>query len=112
MSEGVAHAQWSSYPDKTGTIILFSHADDSFWNSTSYNARFFLLNRLEEDDMIVLFYRGDPYYYAVKTVEKIPSSKINYLSKQNEKDLLTIYTTWPPGLSLWRLMVTAERIDE
>lgn len=109
---GVAHAAGTAFPGEGGHIYLFAHSTDYIWNVGLYNAIFYLLYKLEIDDEIDLFYQNRRYRYAVFEKKIVTPDQVEYLTRQTEKELLTLQTCWPPGTTLQRLLVFARRVAE
>lgn len=109
LSRGVAHAQGTALPGQKGNIFLFSHSSSDFLNAARYNSIFYLLTKLEKDDIIKIFYEGKEYDYLVKIKETVESSAIKYLTESSSAETLTLMTCWPPGTSIKRLIVQAVR---
>jgi LPXTG-site transpeptidase (sortase) family protein len=110
LQKGVAQAKGSGYPDKPGNVFLFAHSTDAFYNVGKYNAVFFLIGKLETDDEIDIFYKNKRYIY--KVVEKIvvsPEELSSYVVENTDENSLTLQTCYPPGTSLNRLLVIAEK---
>lgn len=112
LEEGVAHAQGTAFPGEGGHIFLFAHSTDYFWNVGNYNAVFYLLSKLEKGDEINLFYKKQRYIYKVTGKTIVDPSQVEYLTRKSNKELLTLQTCWPPGTTLKRLLVFANRIVE
>jgi len=112
LKTGVAHAQGTSFPGESGHIFLFAHSTDYFWNVGAYNAIFYLLYKLEPQDEVDLFYQGQRYVYRVTGKEIIDPSQVEYLTKKTDREFLTLQTCWPPGTTLKRMLVFAERVVE
>lgn len=108
LAEGVAHAKGTNYPGEIGNIYLFSHSTDAPWNIIRYNAIFYLLNKLEAGDKIILFYKGRRYDYIVFDKAITPASDTKYLVDSYNKSVLTLQTCDPPGTIINRLIVRAE----
>lgn len=108
LTQGVAHAKGTSYPGQNGNIYLFSHSVDAPWNIIRFNAIFYLLNKLEKGDSIVLFYQGRRYDYVIfdKTIAAPADTK--FLTNKYEDSVLTLQTCDPPGTLLNRLVVRAK----
>lgn len=109
LTKGVAHVKGSALPGQKGNIFLFSHSSSDFFNAPKINSVFYLLNKLELDDQIKLFYEGKEYLYAVQDKQVVSSDTINYLQLEDKGQSLTLMTSWPPGTSLKRLIVKADR---
>ena len=112
LNKGVAHTLGTAFPGEGGHIFLFAHSTDYFWNVGSYNAVFYLLNKLEIKDKIHLFYKGQHYIYQVIGKTVVDPSRVEYLTRKTNKEFLTLQTCWPPGTTLKRLLVFAVRVSE
>ena len=108
LSQGVAHAKGTALPGRKGNIYLFSHSTDAPWNIVRYNAIFFLLNKLESDDRVILFYQGRRFDYIVFDKVIAGASETHYLTHQYEDSVLTLQTCDPPGTTINRLIVRAK----
>jgi sortase (surface protein transpeptidase) len=84
---------------------------DTPFNITRYNAVFYLINKLETDDEIIVYFLEKKYLY--KVVNKITSppefvaEHLGYLTGKT----LTLQTCTPPGTAINRLLVIAEEVD-
>lgn len=109
LQHSVAHAKGSAFPGLGGTTYLFAHSADSFWNVGRYNAVFYLLNKMEIGDDVVVFYNGERYDYVVKGTQIVDPDDTHFFAAnigQGEK--LILQTCWPPGTAWKRLLVFAE----
>lgn len=109
LAHSVAHAKGTAFPGLGGTTYLFAHSADNFWNVGRYNAVFYLLNKMEVGDDIVIFYSGQRYDYVVKKTQIVDADQTRYFAAnigQGEKVILQ--TCWPPGTAWKRLLVFAE----
>ena len=112
LNKGVAQAAGTAFPGEGGHIFLFAHSTDYFWNVSTYNAIFYLLSKLENDDEIDIFYLGQRYVYRVIGSEVVDPSQVQYLTRKTNREFLTLQTCWPPGTTLKRLLVFAVRVVE
>lgn len=109
LMHSVAHAKGSAFPGLGGTTYLFAHSADNFWNVGRYNAVFYLLNKMETGDDIVIFYNGQRFDYVVKKTQIVEPTETHFFAAnigQGEKVILQ--TCWPPGTAWKRLLVFAE----
>lgn len=107
--KGVAHAKSTAFPGLNGTTYLFAHSADSFWNVGRYNAVFYLLNKLEAGDDIVIFYNGERYNYKMTKTEVVNAEDTHYIASNiGQEEKLILQTCWPPGTAWKRLLVFAE----
>jgi len=112
LQKGVAHAEGTSFPGEGGHIYMFAHSTDYAWNVGTYNAVFYLLYKLEEGDEIDLFFKGQRYVYKVVGKEIVNPDQVDYISRKTDKEFLTLQTCWPPGTTLKRQLIFAERVVE
>ncbi|PIZ63235.1 hypothetical protein COY16_02565 [Candidatus Roizmanbacteria bacterium CG_4_10_14_0_2_um_filter_39_13] len=112
LQTGVAHAEGTAFPGEGGHIYMFAHSTDYVWNVGTYNAVFYLLYKLEIGDEINLFYKGQRFLYRVTGKEIIDPDQVDYITRKTDKEFLTLQTCWPPGTTLKRQMIFAERVVE
>jgi len=112
LQQGVAHTGGTAFPGEGGHIFLFAHSTDYFWNVGTYNAVFYLLYKLEKEDEVDLFYKGQRYVYKIIGKEIVDPSRVEYLTRKTNKEFLTLQTCWPPGTTLKRLLLFATRVSE
>ncbi|MFZ1619337.1 MAG: sortase, partial [Microgenomates group bacterium] len=75
-----------------------------------YNAIFYLLYKLEKNDEVNLFYKGQRYRYQVVSKQIVDPSQVEYITRKTNKEFLTLQTCWPPGTTLKRQLIFATRI--
>ncbi len=107
LSHGVAHAKGSALPGQKGNVFLFSHSSVDFWQATRYNSVFYLLDKLQPGDQILVYYQNQKYIYQMTNKLIVEPSDISYLSRTSTQNTLTLMTCWPPGTSLKRLILLA-----
>ncbi|MCS6956721.1 MAG: sortase [Patescibacteria group bacterium] len=112
LNQGVAHAEGTAFPGEGGHVFLFAHSTNYFWNVSVYNAIFYLLYKLEKNDEVNIFYKGQRYVYKVIGKEVVDPSQVQYLTRKTNREFLTLQTCWPPGTTLKRLLVFAVRVSE
>lgn len=108
LSEGVAHAKGTYFPGQGKGIFLFAHSTNGSWNVARYNAVFYLLDKLQSGDQIVIYFADKRYIYKVsetKIVSPKDTSDFNY-----ESETLVLQTCYPPGTSWNRLLVIAKPV--
>lgn len=109
LKRSVAQAKGSALPDQNGTVYLFAHSTDNFWDVGLYNAVFYLLKELNPGDNVVLYYKNQQYDYTVTDRKIVDPSDVSYLmnSLHSPKQLI-LQTCWPPGTTWKRLLVIAK----
>lgn len=108
LAQGVAHAKGTSYPGQRGNIYLFSHSVDAPWNIVRYNAVFYLLNKMEVGDRVIMFYQGRRYDYLVFDKAIAKPDDTHFLTDSYDQSVLTLQTCDPPGTLFNRLIVRAK----
>lgn len=108
---GVAHAAGTQFPGNTGNIYMFAHSTDSPINIIRYNAVFYLLRELETGDNIEVYFGGVKHRYFVMDKKIVEPTDVGYLTPTNSegKEQLILQTCWPPGTTLKRLLIFAEK---
>ncbi len=109
LKKGVAHAKGTFFPGDGKNIYLFAHSTDSFLNAGRYNAIFYLIGKLKNGDEIDIFYRNELFKYSVFEKKVVQPGAIKYLRPDTE-EILTLQTCYPPGTTLERLIVRAQKI--
>lgn len=111
LTQGVAEARGSTKPGQNGNLYLFSHSTDAPWNIIRFNAVFYLLNKLETGDRIVIFRDDKRYDYIVFDKNIVSPNDISYLTNKYDFPVLTLQTCDPPGTLLRRLVVRAKLVS-
>ncbi|HET9946437.1 MAG TPA: sortase [Patescibacteria group bacterium] len=109
LKQGVAHAKGSALPDENGTVYMFAHSTDNFWDVGLYNAIFYLLKDLQRGDAVTIFYKDKRYDYTVTNSIITDPNDIGYLTQSRATDRqVVLQTCWPPGTTWKRLLVIAK----
>ncbi len=108
LKQGVAQARGSAFPDQDGTVYMFAHSTDNFWDVGLYNAVFYLLKDLSRGDGVTIFYNAKRYDYVVTNIVITDPNDIGYLtqSRATQRQVI-LQTCWPPGTTWKRLLVIA-----
>jgi LPXTG-site transpeptidase (sortase) family protein len=109
LQHAVAHAKGSVFPGDPGSIYLFAHSADNWWDIEHYNAVFYTLNNLSEGDEVVIFFENRRYDYVVsKKLISDPQDTTLITSKHTGPQQLVLQTCWPPGTTFKRLYIVAK----
>lgn len=111
LKKGIAHAKGTSFPGMGENIFVFSHSTDFDFNVERYNAKFYLLNKLEADDLVVVYFADKKYVYKVFDKTIVEPTETTLLDKTGQ-EILTLQTCYPPGTSLKRLIIHAKPYTE
>lgn len=110
LTKGIAHAKTSALPGFSGNVSLFSHSAANWYQANQYNSLFYLIDKLEQNDQIIIYYENNKYLYTVSEKKIVTNTDINYLSNDLNAKTLTLMTCWPPGTTLKRLVIIAKLI--
>ena len=108
LTKGVAQAKGTSVPGEPGNLFLFAHSSENFYVALQYNSIFYLINKLEKGDQILIYYGGAKFSYKVTDKKFVNPKDVSYLSVKSIGGTLTLMTCWPPGTDTERLLVFAE----
>lgn len=110
LTKGVAHAKGTATPDMPGNVFLFSHSGTDFLEASRYNAVFYLIDKLQAGDEIIIFYQKKKFLYRVTEKLKVSPDEVKYLTGEEKNHTLTLMTCYPAGTTLKRLLVRAELV--
>lgn len=109
--EGVAHAKGTYFPNQGKTIFLFAHSTNGSWNISRYNAVFYLLDKLNVGDQVLIYFADKRYIYEVyDTKITTPEDTSFFTSNKNIGETLILQTCYPPGTSWNRLLIFAKPV--
>ncbi len=109
----VAQALGTALPGdgENKTMFLFAHSSEQGLVDARDNPVFYLLGKLESDDVILINYKGEIFTYKVYTKKIVGAKETTYLNYSEEgKEVLILQTCWPIGTNWQRLLVFAEKI--
>jgi len=107
LTQGVAHAQGSSLPGEKGNIFIFAHSSVNFLEALKYNSIFYLLPKLDINDPVMLYYRGNQFKYLVTEKKIINPDNMNLVTDKSSNTLV-LMTCYPPGTNLKRYIIIAK----
>lgn len=108
LENGIIKYPWSADPGSEWNSFIFGHSSNYPWVKWSYNDVFALLNELETDDEIIVFFKQKKYVYVVREKNIVKPGHVSSLSETPNKKQLTLMTCWPLGTTLNRLLVITE----
>lgn len=109
LENGVVHYPESVFPGQTGSAIILGHSSAYPWYKGQYGAIFGLLNYLQTNDEIIVFYQKHKYVYRVTNKDVV--NKNTELIAQNTKPQLILISCWPVGTAWKRILIKAELIN-
>ena len=111
IKNGIAHAKGSSLPGNPGLGYYFAHSSNSDYRYQT-NAVFYLLGKLELDDMVYIKDSyGEILEYKVTDKKTTLPSELDFLRKEYKKETIVLQTCWPPGRTIKRMLVFATRVN-
>ncbi|MCR4427940.1 MAG: sortase [Caldiserica bacterium] len=102
---GVGHDPLSAYPGEDGTCVLYGHRFLNWVDPSS--GYFYLLDKLEPGDLIVILWEGKVYRYIAKESKVIEPTDHSIYEKR-EVPTLVLVTCTPLWTDKYRLVVFAE----
>ncbi len=106
---GIAQAAGTNLPGKGGLGYYFAHSSNVSLRSSSRNAIFYLLGKLNPGDQVYLWHEGEKFAYRVTESKVVAADDLSFLHEVNDSERIVLQTCWPIGTSLKRLLVFAER---
>lgn len=106
LRKGVVMYPGSNTPGSNGTTVIIGHSSSGY-PITKYSSVFAGLNKLEQGDLIFVYFNGIKYTYRVN--RKIIGS-VQDLTNLGITDELIVGTCWPIGTANERILVTASRL--
>lgn len=111
LRSGVAHAQETALPGEVGNIFLFAHSSLNFWQLGPYATVFNMLKKLEKNDVVILYYKGNAYEYLVYEMDVVPGWDTSPFDAEYDRSVVTLITCDPPGTTLNRRVIKAKLIN-
>lgn len=102
---GVGHDPLSAFPGEDGTCVLYGHRFLNWIDPSS--GYFYLLDKLEPGDLIVILWEGKVYRYIAKESKVIEPTDHSIYGKR-EIPTLVLVTCTPLWTDKYRLVVFAE----
>lgn len=111
LKKGVVRYPGTAKPGEIGNVFIFGHSSNYPWVQSQYNDVFALLDQLEKDDEITIFYNQKKYTYRVTDKSVVKPGDVKALeSRDPNKKELSLMTCWPVGTTLERVIVFSELV--
>jgi LPXTG-site transpeptidase (sortase) family protein len=115
LGKGIAHANTSAKPGEIGNIFLFAHSGRNFYDSIGVNVQFYMLDKLESGDLIIINFEKQKFVYQVKEVKIVEQTDSEYMFKnytyqEDNPKTLVLMSCWPAGMNIKRQVVISEQI--
>ncbi|MBU2235485.1 sortase [Patescibacteria group bacterium] len=103
---GAWHMPQTSTPDKGSNTVITGHR---FRFLPPNNTTFYLLDKLEKDDIVTVVWEGKEYYYRVIETKVVSPDQTEVINASKES-ILTLFTCTPLFTSQKRHVVISELI--
>lgn len=112
LKSGVLLYPGSVNPGENGSTVILGHSSGFAWSEGNYKSVFALLNKLEEGDLIRVYFEGEEFTYKVQKSDILSVSKVNDAVNHNNPNNNTLFLSscWPIGTAWNRIVITAELI--
>lgn len=100
-------------PGQQGNVFIFGHSSNYPWVKSEYNSVFALLDQLQNDDEIIIYYFQKKYVYRVTDRAVVKPGDVKTLeARDHTKKELSLMTCWPVWTTLERIILFAELQEE
>ncbi len=108
---GIAHASSTAFPGNGGLGYYFAHSSTPNLVQ-KYNAVFYLLGKLHAGDDIYIFHENNRFDYQVTDTKITTPDDVSFLHQTHNTESIVLQTCWPPGTTLQRLLVFAQKTQK
>lgn len=109
LRRGVVHYGTTALPGQAGNVVILGHSSGQLWAPGDYKFVFTLLDKVKDNDRIILDYKGTRYIYKVTGREVVEPNDLT-VTQPSAEPKLTLITCTPVGTSKNRLVITAKQI--
>jgi LPXTG-site transpeptidase (sortase) family protein len=106
LKQGIAHAAGTDLPGYPGLGYYFAHSSEPDLRN-QYNAIFYLLGKLQNNDQVFIWKDGEKYEYRVYDKKVVSPADLSFLSQRYDRPTIVLQTCWPPGTTNMRMLVFA-----
>jgi len=111
LENGVIRYPGSAKPGQDGKSFVFGHSSNFPWMKWDYNDVFALLDNVEFNDEIIVYYGQKKHTYKVNKKQVITPGDVSVLKGTDDLSEITLMTCWPIGTTLNRLVVTGTLVE-
>jgi sortase (surface protein transpeptidase) len=112
LANGVIRYPSSWIPWKIWNPFIFWHSSNFPWIKWEYNDVFALLDKVDLNDEIIVYYGQKKFKYKIKEKRVVKPSNVKILKNSEDKSEITIMTCWPIWTTLNRLILVWDLIKE
>ncbi len=110
LESGVVHYPGTANPDEVGNYFILGHSSDYIWRKGDYKEVFALLDKLEVNDEIKVYYQSKEYLYRVVDKVIVVENDVQVLAPTSEPTI-SLMTCWPIGTPLKRLIIKGRLVE-
>lgn len=110
LDRGVIHYPGTAMPGDEGNVFISGHSSQYAWSEGSYKNIFSLIDELNPDDQIIVYFQQKKFVYNVTGQTIVSPNDFSVLDETGGYGL-SLMTCWPVGTLARRLVVKAE-LDE
>ena len=111
LENGIIRYPGSAKPGQEWNSFIFGHSSNFPWMEGDYNDVFALLDHVEYNDEIIVYYDQKKYTYKITKKQVITPGDVSVLKWNEDESEITLMTCWPIGTTLNRLIVQWELIE-
>lgn len=111
LENGVVHFGGTAIFGDYGNVVVVGHSSGSPWAPGDFKTVFTLLEKVKQDDEIIVDYKGQRYIYKVTSSEVIKPTDLGVLNQPTNVRTISLITCTPVGTNTNRLVVHAEQIS-
>lgn len=112
LENGIIRYPGSAKPWEHWTSFIFGHSSNFPWIDWDYNDVFALLDNVEYNDEVIVYYGQKKYTYKIREKKVITPWDVSVLERNKNKSEITLMTCRPIWTTLNRLIVTWELVEK
>jgi LPXTG-site transpeptidase (sortase) family protein len=109
--KGIAHAKGSGLPIDNRPMFLFAHPFEGRMDLILHNIKYFLLNKMDVNDVIYVFYNQQRYDYMVTDVKILSKFEAEDEYRDLQGHALVLQAYYPIATHAKRILVFAQKVD-
>ena len=112
LTNWIVRYPWTAKPWEVWNSFIFWHSSNFPWVKWDYNEVFALLDKVEFNDDIIVYYWQKKYTYKIKEKKIIKPWDVSILKRVNWKKEISLMTCWPIWTTLNRMIVIWELVEK
>ncbi len=112
LDRGVLLFPGSAEPGNVGGTVILGHSSGAIWSKNGYKSVFSLLNKLEAEDLIKVYFDNEEFVYRVSRLNILSVEKLDEVVGDSDgTNTLFLSSCWPIGTPWSRIVATAILVD-